>query len=111
MADGELFYIISNGVRLTGMPAWEEEDSPEEIWDLVSFIRRLPQRTPEELKEMKQSSLMPELPGRMLLDREAYLAVQTIYYPGFTFGGIRMGILAAERHTPGGATRPALLLY
>ncbi len=22
MTDGELFYIIQNGVRLTGMPAW-----------------------------------------------------------------------------------------
>lgn len=44
----------SNGVRLTGMPAWEGEDSPEEIWDLVSFIRHLPQLSPEELKEMKQ---------------------------------------------------------
>jgi hypothetical protein len=52
-SDGELFYIISNGVRLTGMPAWEGEDSPEELWDLVSFIRHLPQLTPEELKQMK----------------------------------------------------------
>ena len=52
--DGELFYIISNGVRLTGMPAWEGEDSPEEIWDLVSFIRHLPQLTPEELTQMKE---------------------------------------------------------
>ena len=54
--DGELFYIISNGVRLTGMPAWQGEDSPEEIWDLVSFIRHLPQITPEELKQMKEMS-------------------------------------------------------
>ncbi len=28
-----------------------------------------------------------EMPGKMRLDREAYLAVQTIYYPGFTIGG------------------------
>lgn len=54
--DGELSYIISKGVRLTGMPAWEQEDSPEAIWDLVSFIRHLPQLTPEELKQMKEMS-------------------------------------------------------
>ena len=54
LTDGELFYIISNGVRFTGMPAWGGEDSPEEIWQLVSFIRRLPTLTPEELKEMEQ---------------------------------------------------------
>jgi hypothetical protein len=29
-----------------------------------------------------------ELPGKMRLNREQYLAVQPIYYPGFTFAGI-----------------------
>jgi hypothetical protein len=37
-----------------------------------------------------------ELPGKMRLDREAYFAVQRIYYPGFTFGGAAepLGIIA-----------------
>lgn len=52
--DGELFYIISNGIRLTGMPAWEGVDTPEALWDLVSFIRHLPQLSPEELKQMRE---------------------------------------------------------
>ena len=54
LSDGELYYIISNGVRFTGMPAWGGEDSPQEIWELVSFIRRLPSLSPEELKLMEQ---------------------------------------------------------
>lgn len=29
-----------------------------------------------------------ELPGKLQLSKEQYLAVQAIYYPGFTFGGI-----------------------
>jgi Domain of unknown function (DUF1772) len=33
-----------------------------------------------------------ELPGKLRLDRDAYLAVQTIYYPGFTFGGLGEGL-------------------
>jgi Domain of unknown function (DUF1772) len=33
-----------------------------------------------------------ELPGKLRLDRAAYLAVQTIYYPGFTFGGLAEGL-------------------
>ena len=33
-----------------------------------------------------------ELPGKLRLDRDAYLAVQTIYYPGFTFGGLSEGL-------------------
>jgi len=54
LTDGELFYIISNGVRFTGMPAWGGEDSPESIWGLVAFIRRLPKLSPEEIKLMQQ---------------------------------------------------------
>jgi mono/diheme cytochrome c family protein len=56
LADGEIFYIIKNGVRLTGMPAWGE-DTPEddlESWKLVHFIRHLPRITAEELQEMKR---------------------------------------------------------
>lgn len=56
LTDGELFYIIQNGIRLTGMPAWgngtakDEEDS----WKLVHFIRHLPQITLEEKKAMEK---------------------------------------------------------
>ena len=53
LSDGELFHIISNGVRFTAMPAWGDEDSAEDIWDLVSFIRKLPTLTPEELERME----------------------------------------------------------
>jgi mono/diheme cytochrome c family protein len=55
LSDGELFYIIHNGIRFTGMPAWgngpPEED--EDSWKLVHFIRHLPQITPQELEKMK----------------------------------------------------------
>lgn len=55
LSDGELYYIISNGVRFTGMPAWGGEDTPDEMWKLVVFIRHLPRITPEELKAMETS--------------------------------------------------------
>ena len=54
LADGELFAIIENGVRLTGMPAWgtPSPDDDTETWELVHLIRRLPQLTHEEVAEM-----------------------------------------------------------
>ncbi len=55
LSDGELFYVIKEGIRLTGMPAWGE-DTPEddqESWQLVHFIRHLPDITPEEIAEME----------------------------------------------------------
>jgi mono/diheme cytochrome c family protein len=56
LRDGEIFYIIRNGIRLTGMPAWGEGDGSDdaESWHLVHFIRHLPAVTPEELEQMKQ---------------------------------------------------------
>src|SRR5258705_12466580 len=50
LSDGELFYIIENGVRLTAMPAWGPgtEHDQQEAWKLVHFIRHPPQPTPGE---------------------------------------------------------------
>jgi hypothetical protein len=38
----------------TGMSAFGGEDSLESIWELVSFIRRLPKLTPEEIKQLQE---------------------------------------------------------
>jgi len=54
LTDGELFYIIENGVRLTGMPAWGTPGRREESWELVHFIRRLPLLTAEEKAKMRR---------------------------------------------------------
>ena len=70
LTDGELFYIIQNGIRLTGMPAWssgsghDEEDS----WKLVHFIRHLPQITLEEKKAMEKMN--PKSPDELREEQE-----------------------------------------
>src|SRR5437016_14110499 len=57
MTDGEIFYIIENGVRFTGMPAFGTgQDDPEgtrQVWQLVHFIRHLPEITKEEITRME----------------------------------------------------------
>jgi mono/diheme cytochrome c family protein len=56
LSDGELYYIIENGVRLTGMPAWGDPnfiEQDDDSWKLVLFIRHLPHQTPEEIKDME----------------------------------------------------------
>jgi mono/diheme cytochrome c family protein len=62
LPDGELFAIIENGVRLTGMPGFGSgtADSAHASWTLVHFIRQLPKLTPEELAEMEK--LNPKTP-------------------------------------------------
>lgn len=70
LTDGELFYIIQNGVRLTGMPSWgsgtahDEQDS----WKLVLFIRHLPKLTAEEEREME--TLNPKSPEELKEEEE-----------------------------------------
>jgi mono/diheme cytochrome c family protein len=55
LADGELFWIIENGVRFTGMPAFGGvHGSEQDSWKLVRFIRHLPHFTDEERMEMER---------------------------------------------------------
>jgi mono/diheme cytochrome c family protein len=70
LTDGELFYIIQNGVRLTGMPAWggSSEHDATDNWRLVHFIRHLPKLTPAEIETMK--GLNPKSPEEFRQDEE-----------------------------------------
>ena len=55
LTDGELFFIIENGIRLTAMAAWGGGPLDEsESWKLVHFIRHLPQLTDVEKAEMQR---------------------------------------------------------
>lgn len=65
MTDGELFFIIQNGIRLTGMPAWGGGSSQDEqdSWKLVDFIRHLPELTAGEEREMQ--GLNPKSPEEL----------------------------------------------
>jgi mono/diheme cytochrome c family protein len=56
LSDGELFWIIENGVRFTGMPAFSEPGEQEESWKLVRFIRHLPAIRAEEILEMRRGN-------------------------------------------------------
>jgi mono/diheme cytochrome c family protein len=56
LADGELYYIIEEGVRFTGMPGWGDGTKEGAIasWELVRFIRHLPKLSAEEKAEMER---------------------------------------------------------
>jgi mono/diheme cytochrome c family protein len=53
-SDGELYSIIHNGIRFSGMPAWGAEDKDDDSWKLVLFIRHLPQMNVDEIREMQK---------------------------------------------------------
>ena len=69
MSDGELYYTIKNGVRLSGMPAFGDPgDDDVDSWKLVAFIRHLPQLTPAEETEMQH--LNPKSPDEIQEEKE-----------------------------------------
>lgn len=53
LSDGELFWIVENGVRFTGMPAFSTHGAEDDSWKLVDFIRHLPKLTTDEKMEME----------------------------------------------------------
>jgi mono/diheme cytochrome c family protein len=68
-SDGELYYAIKNGVRLSGMPAFGDPgDDDVDSWKLVAFIRHLPQLTPAEETEMQR--LNPKSPDEIQEEKE-----------------------------------------
>jgi hypothetical protein len=70
LTDGELFYIIQNGIRLSGMPSWGSGASHDELdsWKLVRFVRHLPHLTTEEEREME--TLNPKSPQELKEEQE-----------------------------------------
>jgi len=66
--DGELFFIIQNGVRMSGMPGWAAPGHEEDSWKLVRFIRHLPHLTAQE--ELDMQKMNPKSPGDLEEERE-----------------------------------------
>ena len=75
LTDGELFYIIENGVRLTGMAAWGNgtPEGVEQSWHLVHFIRQLPRLTPEQIGEMQEMNPRSPAEIRQEIEEERFL--------------------------------------
>jgi mono/diheme cytochrome c family protein len=56
LTEGQIFHVIENGIRWSGMPAFGkpgDEEEAREHWELVAFIRHLPELLDNELEEMK----------------------------------------------------------
>jgi len=52
----ELFWVIKNGIRMTGMPAWGWTHEDEELWDIVAFIKALPRMSEEEYRILDEKT-------------------------------------------------------
>ena len=53
-SDGELFFIVSQGIRLSGMPAFAKSEPDDVRWAMVAFVRHLPKLSAEERAELEK---------------------------------------------------------
>jgi cytochrome c553 len=48
----QLFYIVKHGIKFTGMPAWPIQTRDDEVWAVVTFLRRLPDMSSDEYQTL-----------------------------------------------------------
>ena len=54
VSPARLFWVIKNGVKMTGMPAWGTSHSDQMIWAIVAFLQKLPDMTPAQYQAMEK---------------------------------------------------------
>src|SRR6478672_8316382 len=56
LTPAEQFWIVKHGVKMTGMPAWGVTHDDELLWDVVAFVRKLPELTPEQYETVVKNA-------------------------------------------------------
>lgn len=59
----ELYWVTKNGIRMSGMPAWEYRLSEDDLWALVAFLQHLPDMTPQQYEAQAQAGAPVMAPG------------------------------------------------
>lgn len=52
---GELFWILKNGIKMSGMPSWADHGD-EDLWNVVAFLEKLPALSTQEYGELVMQS-------------------------------------------------------
>jgi mono/diheme cytochrome c family protein len=83
LTDGELFWIIENGIKLTGMPAWgtpsDEDDA--ESWECVHLIRGLTELTEADIAQMRRQNPISRAELEQEMEMERFLAGEDVAPP------------------------------
>ncbi len=63
----ELFWIVRHGLKFTGMPGWPSQEREDEVWTMVSFLRRMPGMDSDKYRDLAGLDLVaPENGPRSL---------------------------------------------
>lgn len=54
--NSSLFWIVKNGVRMTGMPAFGATHDDETLWNIVAFVKHLPNITSAQYSKLEEQA-------------------------------------------------------
>ena len=74
----DLYWIIKNGIKMTGMPAFGPTHDEHELWAMVAFVQKLPGMTPEQYKAFSSEAVNSKEPARELGGKSPHHAVPEI---------------------------------
>jgi mono/diheme cytochrome c family protein len=55
-SDAKVYWVIKNGIKMTGMPAFGPTHSEDELLGIVAFLKRLPNLKPEEYRSLVKAA-------------------------------------------------------
>jgi len=56
LTPAEQFWVVKHGIKMTGMPAWGITHDDDLLWDVVAFVRKLPELTPEQYETLVKNA-------------------------------------------------------
>ena len=56
LTPAEQFWVVKHGLKMTGMPAWGVTHDDELLWDVVAFLRKLPELTADQYQTLVKSA-------------------------------------------------------
>lgn len=59
---GQIFFVVKNGVKMTGMPAWGATESDGRIWDVVAFLEAMPEMKPADFQRLQAAGTKAAAP-------------------------------------------------
>ncbi|HJU12730.1 MAG TPA: c-type cytochrome, partial [Candidatus Binataceae bacterium] len=60
LTDGQVYFIVSNGIRMSAMPGFGTRHSPDELWKIILWVRHLPDLSPQERASIQARSQQQE---------------------------------------------------
>jgi mono/diheme cytochrome c family protein len=78
-SDGELYFIIANGISMSGMPGFAKHHDSKEIWGMVMWVRHLAQLSPPEKAAIESRTHMTTEQHEKMM-KEAHPEPETIHH-------------------------------